>query len=234
MVAPSEQSDHHADDSATTLADELAQVLADAQTKDETEKQKRLDIWAEAEEYFGNTVDRIGRLIDPDIMEVVLGVNVLGLESNASCGGHLDRGRGYPWLDFEVADDVLDKYDEFIEDLKKKNPGADVYRLPEYDNYCMNMYKNTMAKATAHIELVDKFNEGRAEQDQLLVSPDIMGEVTIKPYTALAYEEESASHPGVFLPLNPDQLAQMQTVMVDFAKFIKQGFLSGQLSSVYI
>ncbi len=61
-----------------------------------------------------------------------------------------------------------------------------------------------------------------------------MGKVTIKPYTAIAYEEESAKKPGEFLVLSHDQLAQMQAVMEDFGKFIKHGFLSGQLPSVYI
>lgn len=68
----------------------------------------------------------------------------------------------------------------------------------------------------------------------MLVSPDVMGKVTIKPYTAIAYEEESAKKPGEFLVLSHDQLAQMQAVMEDFGKFIKHGFLSGQLPSVYI
>ncbi len=165
MVNLSEQSNSDNKNNDKPLVDELTQVLADAQIKDETDKQKRLDVWAEAEKYFNNTTDGIGQLIDPEIMDVVLGVNVLRLESDASCGGHLDYGRGYPWLDFPIDNDAEDKFYKFVDDLKAKNPGVDVYQMPEYDDYHINMYKDTMSKATACIELVDKFNEGRPEQD---------------------------------------------------------------------
>ncbi|MBO0795413.1 MAG: hypothetical protein J2P36_31345, partial [Ktedonobacteraceae bacterium] len=58
-------------------------------------------IWDDSAEYFAHVTDRLGKPIEPEIMETVVALNVLGIPTTMSCGGHLDEHRGFvaPWVD---------------------------------------------------------------------------------------------------------------------------------------
>lgn len=45
-------------------------------------------------------VDGVGRGIDDGIRPIVLKLNELGMETKASCEGHIDHGLAEPWVDF--------------------------------------------------------------------------------------------------------------------------------------
>jgi hypothetical protein len=60
-------------------------------------KPKTLLDW---ERELGTTTDRLGMPIDKEIFPVVVACNYAGLETEASCAGHLDHGLPYPWIDF--------------------------------------------------------------------------------------------------------------------------------------
>lgn len=44
-------------------------------------------------------VDSLGLPIDSEIEETVVALNLLGIPTIASCGGHLDHSFAYPWID---------------------------------------------------------------------------------------------------------------------------------------
>jgi hypothetical protein len=58
--------------------------------------------WEELAVKFARTVDKLGTGIDTGILETVIALNALGIETAASCEGHLDHGTGAPWIDIEV------------------------------------------------------------------------------------------------------------------------------------
>lgn len=58
--------------------------------------------WSEWAAKLAEATDPTGAPIDAGIMEIVIALNVLGVETNASCEGHLDRGYAGPWVDFHA------------------------------------------------------------------------------------------------------------------------------------
>ncbi|GCE22985.1 hypothetical protein [Dictyobacter kobayashii] len=58
--------------------------------------------WQEIAHKLAHATDPTGAPIDPGIMEAVIALNALGVETNASCEGHLDRGHAAPWVDFHA------------------------------------------------------------------------------------------------------------------------------------
>src|SRR5258708_4358945 len=63
---------------------------------EQSEKQSR---WDEAAKRIEKTIERLGLHIDEGIKEGVIALNVLDINTDASCEGHLDRGTGAPWID---------------------------------------------------------------------------------------------------------------------------------------
>lgn len=54
--------------------------------------------WQEAEAYVSTFTDRLGTPIDAGIVETVVVLNLLGLQTFQSCEGHLTEGSAYPWV----------------------------------------------------------------------------------------------------------------------------------------
>lgn len=59
--------------------------------------------WKEALEQWGRVTDTLGQPIDPGILETVVILNLLSLQTTGSCEGHLESGLAYPWIDLEVS-----------------------------------------------------------------------------------------------------------------------------------
>ncbi|HLG75421.1 MAG TPA: hypothetical protein VKX46_03345 [Ktedonobacteraceae bacterium] len=63
------------------------------------------DEWDELTKTFAHVTDRMGRPIDPAIMETVIALNALDIPTVMSCGGHLagedDGGFRLPWVDIQ-------------------------------------------------------------------------------------------------------------------------------------
>lgn len=61
--------------------------------------------WQEAETILAGVTDQMGQRIDAGILAPVVGLNLLGFRTSASCEGHLNWGCPYPWIEFyqEVA-----------------------------------------------------------------------------------------------------------------------------------
>jgi hypothetical protein len=54
--------------------------------------------WQEAKAHVSAFTDRLGTPIDAGIVETVVVLNLLGLQTFQSCEGHLTEGRAYPWV----------------------------------------------------------------------------------------------------------------------------------------
>jgi len=53
----------------------------------------------EVREQVARLTDALGMPIDNGILETVVLLNVLGIQTTASCAGHLDHGQAAPWVD---------------------------------------------------------------------------------------------------------------------------------------
>lgn len=58
--------------------------------------------WNEALTYFSRVTDKLGKEIDPGILETVAALNVLGIATVQSCEGHVGWGVPYPWIRFQA------------------------------------------------------------------------------------------------------------------------------------
>ncbi|MDP3769564.1 MAG: hypothetical protein U1A23_00585 [Candidatus Sungbacteria bacterium] len=97
------------------------------------EKQKAWDVMAER---VARTVDGVGKRIDENIKEAVIALNMLNINTSASCEGHLDRGNAGPWIDIkslptpemkllkEKIDPLRRQADEIEEQEKKQRVSA--------------------------------------------------------------------------------------------------------------
>ena len=56
--------------------------------------------WDEAEVMLSQVQDNMGQRIDGGILAPVVGLNLLGYHTTASCEGHLNWGCPYPWIEF--------------------------------------------------------------------------------------------------------------------------------------
>ena len=54
--------------------------------------------WQEAQTHVSSFTDRLGTPIDAGIIETVVVLNLLGLQTFQSCEGHLTHGCAYPWV----------------------------------------------------------------------------------------------------------------------------------------
>lgn len=67
---------------------------------DATKKQR----WDEMAREVESWVDGCGMPIDENIKDTVIVLNLLGFKTRQSCEGHLDHGRSYPWISFDIED----------------------------------------------------------------------------------------------------------------------------------
>jgi hypothetical protein len=58
--------------------------------------------WNEAFHYFRRITDKLGKTIDPGILETVVVFNLLGMTTLQSCEGHIGWGVPYPWICIEA------------------------------------------------------------------------------------------------------------------------------------
>src|SRR5207245_2631384 len=94
------------------------------------ERNDKQEQWREVAERFQHVTDGLGRPIDPPIFETVIALNVLGIPTSMSCGGHLEDGRGLllPWVDIRSPHPQAGKLHKKIRRLNKK---ADTLRKKE-------------------------------------------------------------------------------------------------------
>lgn len=59
-------------------------------------------LWQEKHAKVARRTDRFGQGMDPRIIEVVVGLNMLTIPTSGSCEGHLDHGLANPWVDINL------------------------------------------------------------------------------------------------------------------------------------
>jgi hypothetical protein len=68
------------------------------ENKQESVRREKLKAWREKREEIDRVKDSLGCAIDQKIREAIVGLNVLGVYTLASCEGHIGRARSTPWI----------------------------------------------------------------------------------------------------------------------------------------
>lgn len=92
-------------------------------------KEQRQANWRIMQERLSKVTDALGNPIDEGIMEPVVGLNLLNLNTIQSCAGHADNtqhGKAYPWIDVggEPTEEIDRLYEMAKEASKRNNEGA--------------------------------------------------------------------------------------------------------------
>lgn len=95
-----------------------------------------LDPWSVGLERWKRVTDALGKSIDPGIFETVVALNLLSIQTFASCEGHMHRGLPYPWIDIGLPRAEYERQEErwhelnacFL-DLCEKRPDGTILDL---------------------------------------------------------------------------------------------------------
>lgn len=60
------------------------------------------EMWDEMSNEVSHWVDELGYPIDTEIKDTVVALNLLGIETTASCEGHLDHGFAFPSVKYGI------------------------------------------------------------------------------------------------------------------------------------
>jgi len=69
----------------------------------------RLQSWNEALEQWRHVTDRLGCSIDKGILETVVALNLLSIQTTSSCAGHATASYSYPWIHIGVRNEQYEE-----------------------------------------------------------------------------------------------------------------------------
>ena len=98
-----------------------------------------LDRWHAGLEQWRRICDALGKSIDPGIFETVVALNLLSIQTLASCEGHVHRALPYPWIDIGIPPSEYEQQTEqwhelnarFLELCEKRPDGTILNLSPE-------------------------------------------------------------------------------------------------------
>lgn len=183
--------------------------------------------WKSQVELLGNVKDKLGKGIDAGIIESVAAINLLGINTDASCEGHTDHGSPAPWIDIspEIIDTELEEkvrlaFDEANKKSAEKAPKEVLEKLYsdawELHNEFEGKNLSEVLKLTPYLE--EFYKERSVPFNQRLVLQRQGNGTRLQPQgaifgTAMNEAEKSIS------------LASFQAEMKDFTAFLKGKFM---------
>lgn len=169
--------------------------------------------WQEVGERVAHLVDKLGRGIDPHIVDTVIALNALGIETSQSCEGHLDHGRPYPWITFDVreAAHVFLQSGEANRQKTYQEAQALKRQAETIQGYEQGKIVNLLTTFYAHREV--------GYYRSLIVYPRNPGTLILESQGAMCLIGEPADRQKV-------GLVMLQDEMQSFADFLKNEFFN--------
>ncbi len=180
-------------------------------------------VWEDLEKHFARVVDGCGTKIDPGIMNAVVAFNAAGINTTASCEGHLDWGNAHPWIRAGVVGiDVSELEDEQRRALKAYQNAAGEDRTKLCDEYyaitarVQKLHVQEELKLTKYLDAFYKQHDMDYDR-HLIIERTISGECVLQSHGAdlqnIRSQEEKVA-----------KLKEYQDEMQAFAAFLKRRF----------
>ncbi len=125
--------------------------------------------WERTARAVGNVRDKLGLPVDAGIRDTVVVLNLLGLPTTQSCGGHVNatgHGLPAPWVDFVLVPDVLAKAESLLASFYAAGGSGDEDALLRLEGDRLGNGGGFVALETARRRLADGLL-GEAEIDGL-------------------------------------------------------------------
>lgn len=177
--------------------------------------------WTELEKHFARVIDGCGTKIDPGIMNAVIAFNAIGVNTTASCEGHLDWGNAYPWIRSGVTG-VDDLENELRQALKAYQNAASDDRVKLCDEYyaiatrVQKLHVQEELKLTKYLNAFYKQHEMDYDK-HLVIERTISGECILQSHGANLQEIRDPSERAA-------KLKEYQNEMQTFAEFLKRQY----------
>lgn len=174
-------------------------------SKKSGEKFKRIEQLERAKAEVANITDKLGKEIDPGMVETIAIFRVLNLSTTSSCGGHANEKDGYtpPYIEFYSAAPEKWKEDERARSDWIETNGQQKERVGRL----LNAFYATVRK-TQNVKLeihpIGKFNGFRLETDAI-----------------------NTKHPSLGAAIVDISVSQKE--MTDFTQFLTNRFIDGIL-----
>lgn len=201
------------------------------------------EMWEAMSVEVGYWVDGVGYPIDKEIKDTVIALNLMGIETVASCGGHLDKDLSYPWVDIQVYPSEINKLiqegidiqeeikiEEVSLKLKYPNlPYNDFYYISEGENLknlrkkhwliAVSMEEIQMKCLEPINQLLNQFYENRTTSyDKTL----IIAKSSLARLRSIGIDRQYVRSSDQRL----QSLKEYQEEMKDFTIFLKQKYLN--------
>lgn len=85
-------------------------------------------------------IDGTGFPIDTEIKDTVIALNLMGIETTASCGGHLDHGLSYPWIDIQINTSEVKKIMHEFLDIREQISNEEILLKTKFPNLPYNEF----------------------------------------------------------------------------------------------
>lgn len=175
-----------------------------------SEKEK---LWKKTEEEVDNIekVDIHGVGIDPKIKRTAIALNVLGIDTSMSCEGHLDHGRGAPYIDISARGTAKLRLD--ADNAYALQRHADHERLQEES---ISINRKLLDRLQGYL---DGFYREREVQQvhRLMAEMNSYGVIRLRNFGELAQGATDSSERSV-------NLTAFQHEMEEFGKFLEEKF----------
>lgn len=193
-------------------------------------KEQREANWRSMEQFVNKLGDRLGTGIDEAVVEPVVALNLLEINTSQSCEGHLDHGAAAPWIMFrtEDTDEMIAKSEEISklweEEDRKRAEGApdDEFRALHERRYALNeaIKKPNLEAVKKVMSLLGEFYADRKVpfDRQLKISVYGDGSGKLQPHGAEVQEIETSE-------VRTQKLAEYREEMKTFSTFLKGKYL---------
>jgi hypothetical protein len=136
-------------------------------------REQRLANWRIMAARVAEVKDGLGRPIDAGIVEPVIALNLLGVNTTQSCEGHTtneEHGKAYPWIDVGRSTEEIDQLYEVAKQASRRNregatqedQNAAFIELRDVSDKIRELsMKSTLEESKKLLELLDEFYHGR-------------------------------------------------------------------------
>lgn len=188
--------------------------------------------WESTMREAGIIIDGIGKSIDPNIKETVVGLMVNEYKTTGSCEGHLDRGLPHPWIDLEMSLTDIEKteLEELrnrlvdAQDVKKEADSSDIALWDKFEE------KKKLLKDSVSSLLKDFYTHHKPKKDDVELFPlKFGGGFRIQPKGGRGlgkkkWVEFDTYQKSLTQVQIEDNLKAYREEMQDFAQFLKDKF----------